>query len=169
MRRVSAILAALLLAACEGERGPAPALAVGKPAPSYAATTLTGDTVALADLRGKVVLLNVWATWCHPCRTEIPALQRLHERNRERGLEVVGVSVDARGEDAAVRAFAGEFGMTFPIWRDPSERVSTMFQAIGVPSTYLIGRDGTLRWRHLGPVRENDRALRQALDRALAE
>jgi cytochrome c-type biogenesis protein len=172
---LSALLAPALLAACEGEAdaGRAAArvrpVAVGAPVPPYAAVTLDGDTVSLEGRRGRVVLLNIWATWCHPCREEIPVLQRLHEAHASRGFEVVGVSVDAAGEEGKIRAFAGEFGMTYPIWHDPDERVSTLFLAPGVPATYLVGRDGTLRWRHVGPVKEGDPGLRAALGGALGE
>lgn len=167
-----ALLAVVLgTAACTGRAdsgGGAPATAqVGRAAPAYAARTLQGDSVSLADQRGKVVLLNIWATWCHPCRTEIPELQALYERNRDRGLEVVGVSVDAGGEDAAVADFAREYGMTYPLWRDGDGRVSTTFAAVGVPATYLIGRDGVLLWSHLGPVTSDDPALGRALEEAL--
>lgn len=133
---------------------------VGRPAPRYAAMSLQGDSVSLASLRGDVVLLNIWATWCHPCRTEIPELERLHEQYQARGLHVVGVSVDVGGEDEAVAAFGKEYGMTYPVWRDPDGRVSTLFAAIGVPATYLIGRDGTLLWRKVGPVTEAELAPR---------
>jgi len=167
---VNAALAALLalpLAACAPRDRPAPP-AVGKPAPDYGAVTVDGDSVSLAAQRGKVVLLNIWATWCHPCRDELPVLQRLYEQNAARGLEIVGVSVDARGEGEKVRAFARQFGLTYPIWLDPDERASALFLAPGVPATYLVDRTGVLRWRHVGPVREGDPALRRALEQALA-
>ena len=161
----AALLALPLVACVARDRASVPA--VGKPAPAYGAVTLDGDSVSLAARRGKVVLLNIWATWCHPCREELPVLQRLYERNAARGLEIVGVSVDSRGEREKVRAFARQFGLTYPLWHDPDERVATLFLAPGVPATYLIDRAGVLRWRHVGPVRENDPALRQALEEAL--
>jgi peroxiredoxin len=94
-------------------------------------------------------------------------LQRLHERHASRGLEVVGVSVDARGEDAEVRDFARRFGMTYPIWMDPDGRVANTFLTIGVPATFLIARDGTLLWRHTGPIAEGDSTLGARLETAL--
>jgi thiol-disulfide isomerase/thioredoxin len=130
--------------------------------------TLAGDSVSLAARRGGVVLLNIWATWCHPCRDEIPVLERLHERLAPRGLDVVGVSVDTRGAEGDIREFVRRFGMTYEIWHDPDERVSSTFLAVGVPATYLIGKDGTLRWKHIGPIRENDPGLTNALEEALA-
>jgi cytochrome c-type biogenesis protein len=141
---------------------------IGQLAPAYAAVSLAGDSVRLAQSRGRVVLLNVWATWCHPCRTEIPVLQQLYGRYAPRGLEVIGVSVDARGEENTIRQFAGDFGMTYPIWLDPDERVQSTFLAIGVPATFLIDRGGTLRWRHIGPVRANDSTLVREIERSLA-
>ncbi|HEY0969667.1 MAG TPA: TlpA disulfide reductase family protein [Gemmatimonadales bacterium] len=146
-----------------------PAGQVGAPAPAYAAVTLDGDSTSLAALRGRPVLLNVWATWCHPCRTEIPVLQALYERRRDEGLEIVGVSIDAAGEDAAVRAFAREYGMTFPIWRDTDSRVTTLFAALGVPATYLIDRDGTLRWKKVGPIAEGDPELARMVEEVLEQ
>lgn len=160
--------ALVLLVACtsEGEVTARPP-EIGKPAPDYRTTALAGDSVSLQQSRGRVVLLNVWATWCHPCREEIPVLQALHERYASRGLELVGVSVDARGEEDTIREFATDFRMTYPLWLDPDERIQATFFAIGVPATFLIDREGTLRWRHVGPVRANDTTLVRELERAL--
>jgi cytochrome c-type biogenesis protein len=115
-----------------------------------------------------VVLLNVWATWCAPCRDEIPYLQALYEKHRQAGLEIVGVSVDARGQDAAIRGFAKDFGMTYPIWRDPDERVQSLFLSLGVPASYLIDRAGILRWRRIGIISESDTTFTRTLADALA-
>ena len=159
-------LSLLLACAATGDdRAHAPE--IGRPAPDYRAITLDGDSVSLGQSRGRVVLLNVWATWCHPCREEIPVLQALHERHASRGLELVGVSVDARGEEKTIREFARDFRMTYPLWLDPDERVQSTFLAIGVPATFLIDRQGVLRWRHVGPVRANDSTLARELELAL--
>ena len=164
---------ALILSACtsgEGKEGKAEVaerVEVGAPAPAYATVALNGDSVSLASLRGKVVLFNIWATWCHPCRDEIPELRALHAKYKDRGLELVGVSVDADGTDDAIKGFMEEFKMTYPVWRDPDERVSTKFLAIGVPATYLIDREGILRWRKTGPIAPNDSTLAAAIERAL--
>jgi thiol-disulfide isomerase/thioredoxin len=141
---------------------------LGKPAPSYSAVTQGGDSIALASTRGRVVLLNVWATWCHPCREEIPVLEKLHEVYGDSGLSVIGVSIDARGEERTIKEFVDRMGMTYPIWLDPDDRVSRLFFAIGVPSSYLIGRDGTLLWRHIGPIKPSDPGLTPVLTNALA-
>ena len=161
-----ALLAALLACRDNGE-GAARPPEIGTPAPSYRAVTLAGDSVSLAQSRGRVTLLNVWATWCHPCRDEIPVLQALHERYAARGLDLVGVSVDARGEQQTIREFADDFGMTYALWHDPDERVQSTFLAVGVPATFLIDREGILRWRHVGPVRATDSTLVREIERAL--
>jgi cytochrome c-type biogenesis protein len=113
------------------------------------------------------VLLNVWATWCHPCRDEIPELQRLYERYRGRGLEMVGVSIDAAGADDAIADFARRYGMTYPVWRDPDETVSATFLVIGVPATFLIDSSGILRWKKTGPIGPADRSLTSAIEQTL--
>jgi cytochrome c biogenesis protein CcmG/thiol:disulfide interchange protein DsbE len=166
--RLAAAALLALLAGCAGGEQRFAAPDVGRPAPAYAAAALAGDSVSLEALRGRVVLLNVWATWCHPCREEIPALQELHERHAGQGLALVGVSVDDRADRAAVEDFAREYGMTYPVWLDPEERVTSAFRTLGVPSTFLIGRDGTILWKHVGPVRADDPALTRLLSEALA-
>lgn len=162
--------AALLVNACarsDTDDGTTGQVALGAPAPPYKAVSLEGDSVSLTALRGRPVLLNVWATWCHPCRDEIPYLRVLHERYRARGLELVGVSVDAEGSEGAIRDFMKEFAMTYSIWRDPDERVSARFLVIGVPATFLVDRDGVLRYRKTGPVQADDTLLTAAIERAL--
>ena len=167
-RAAGAAFTLLVGSACASPERSAPP-EIGRPAPAYRAVAIDGDSVSLAELRGTVVLLNIWATWCHPCRDEIPVLQRLHETYAARGLALVGVSVDARGEERQIREFARGFGMTYPIWHDPDERVSATFLAVGVPATYLIDREGILRWRHVGPVRDGDPALARRLEEALGD
>ncbi|HEX7122898.1 MAG TPA: TlpA disulfide reductase family protein, partial [Gemmatimonadaceae bacterium] len=147
--------------------GGAPRAEIGEPAPTFHARTVAGDTVSLASLRGKVVLLNIWATWCAPCREEIPYLQQLHEQYADSGLVVVGVSVDARGQEEEVGSFAAELGMTYPIWLDPDQRVTTRFLSMGVPTSYLIDRASILRWKHLGVLRESNLEFQEALHAAL--
>lgn len=167
-RALFATLVVLASAGCEAEGPPRPPM-VGDVVPDYAAIELRESRqVSLAELRGRVVLLNVWATWCPPCREEIPVLQALHESHASEGLEVVGVSVDAAGEAAAVGRFADQFGVTYPIWLDPQERVSSAFRTTGVPTTLLIDRDGTLLWRHVGPVKANDPELTRLLTESLS-
>ena len=169
-----AIISATMMAAagCASRDTPAVAASdgrveVGLPAPAYATVSLSGDSVSLAQQKGKVVLLNIWATWCHPCRSEIPELRAIHARYRDRGLELIGVSVDTDGTDDAIRTFMTDYQMTFPIWRDPDERISTQFLAVGVPATFLIDKAGILRWRKTGPIAANDTSLTAAIERTL--
>ncbi len=162
-----ALVASMPACAPAGEDGGTGKVEVGAPAPAYRTVALTGDSVSLAAVRGKVVLLNVWATWCHPCRDEIPELQAIHTKYQARGLELVGVSVDADGSDDAIRAFMSDFRMTYPVWLDPDERISTQFLVVGVPATFLIDRAGVLRWRKTGPIQPNDSTLAAAIERAL--
>jgi len=141
---------------------------VGESVPAYHATALSGGSFRLSDLRGQVVLLNVWATWCPPCREEMPALERLHDELGERGVRVVGVSID-KGESADVPTeFLRENGITFTILRDASGQVARTFQTRGVPETFLIGRDGTLLQRWVGRIEPGSASVRGAVERALA-
>lgn len=167
-----ALLAAVLSmaalgAGCIVEDDVLPA-AVGTEAPAYAAVALDGDSVRLRSMRGDVLLLNVWATWCAPCRREVPELVALQDRHGPDGLRVVGVSVDSRGAHGDIVAFADEFGMDYLLLWDPQEQVQTVFRAHGVPSSVLIDRDGIIRWRQVGPFLRDDPRLQEALTAALA-
>lgn len=140
---------------------------VGAATPALESRTLDGRPVSLASLRGSPVLLNIWATWCHPCQDEIPVLEALHREYGPRGLQLVGVTIDDDGRTGDIRNFARRFGMTYPIWHDPDQRVMPAFSVIGVPTTFLIGRDGRLLWRKTGEVKAGDPALEAALEQAL--
>lgn len=159
------LLLALLLAAC----GEAPAIpgAVGTAAPPYGAVDMKGDSVDIASLRGDVVLLNVWATWCIPCRREVPELQALHQEYRDRGLRILGVSVDGNDAVGDVAGFIRDFRMTYTVLRDPGERVMSVFRIQGVPASYLIDREGVIRWRTIGPFTADDPGLQAALGEVL--
>lgn len=140
----------LLATACGRDVDAYRPLQAGDAAPAWGAPVLDGDTLRLADLHGSAVMLNVWATWCPPCREEMPGLQALHETYGARGLRVVAVSVDARGAEPAVREFVQDFGLDFTILHDPAETVSRRFRTTGVPETFLIGPDGVLAHRWIG-------------------
>ncbi|HSJ24548.1 MAG TPA: TlpA disulfide reductase family protein [Longimicrobiales bacterium] len=141
---------AALLAGCGADADTFRPFTVGDPAPDFALSAMAGDTVRLSDLRGGPVLLNIWATWCPPCREEMPGLQALHETYGQQGLHVVGVSIDARGAEDAVRAFAGDFGIGFTLLHDPGEVVPRQYRTSGVPETFLIDADGVLAYRWIG-------------------
>lgn len=144
-----------MVAACGAvERSDRPE--VGAAVPSFQAGTLTGDTLALADLRGEPFLLNIWATWCGPCRFETPFLQSVYEEFQEDGLRVVGVSVDQRGSREAIEAFLAEHGVTYDQLHDPSMAAMDTFYVLGLPATFLVDREGVIRLVRMGPVAESD-------------
>lgn len=168
--RAAAALAVFGAAACSAPGGVAP----GKPVPDYAAPSLEGERVRLAELRGEVVILNVWATWCNPCRREMPALERLARELGPEGLRVVAVSIDQAGAEREIRDFVAEYGLSFTVLHDPQQRVTRAFRTIGVPETFLIGRDGTLLKHWIGRIDPNSPQIRvpvyDALDgRAVAQ
>ena len=120
---------------------------VGSKAPDFRANTIDGAPAAktLADYKGEIVLLNVWATWCLPCRTEMPSIQALHDRFAARGLKVVAVSIDKPGFDDEIRTFRDQFGLTFEILHDAAGKIQRDYHTTGVPETFIIGRDGMIR------------------------
>lgn len=164
---VAGLLALLApLAGCD--RAPvARAPAVGAAAPAYAVTDLTGHRVSLSSLRGRVVVLNSWATWCIPCREEIPLLEALHQQLAGQAVTVVGVSVDASEGPADVEAFAREHGMTYPVWLDPDNQFAVRFLTVGVPETFVIDADGVIRHRVIGALPRGDTTLPAAVRAAL--
>jgi cytochrome c biogenesis protein CcmG/thiol:disulfide interchange protein DsbE len=165
--RISRILSAVLLLGACGDAHRGGPVRVGQAAPAYAAETLEGERSALAELRGKPVLLNVWATWCHPCRQEVPALEALHRAYGPRGLQVIGVSIDQGDQEQGIREFMQEFSASYPVWLDPDGEVTTVFSTVGVPSTFLIGPEGQVLWKHVGPVKEDDAELRRLIEESL--
>lgn len=116
----------------------------------------------LADYAGEVVLLNIWATWCGPCRDEMPAIERLHRAFGPRGLKVLAVSIDGRADERAIRDFVREYGLTFEILHDADGGIQRIYRTTGVPETFVIGRDGTIRKKTIGAAdwsSEGNRAL----------
>lgn len=123
--------------------------AEGKLAPDFLLETLDGGELRLSDLRGKGVVVNFWATWCPPCRKEIPQLVAAYERFRDQGLEIVAVNLQE--SDSIVRRYAEDFGMEFPIVIDRDGRVADKYRLIGLPTTYFIDRQGVVRSVFRGP------------------
>lgn len=130
-------------------------VSVGSSAPQFRAATLTTPalTKTLRDYRGQVVLLNIWATWCVPCRVEMPNLERLHRTFGPRGLNIVAVSVDDPGQQKRILDFAHQLGLTFEILHDASGEIQTQYQTTGVPETFIIGRDGVILRKVIGAAR----------------
>lgn len=109
-------------------------------APDFTLPALTGQPIRLSDLRGQVVLLNFWATWCPPCREEMPSMEKLYQRFRSRGLEILAVSIDRVQEP--VRAFMQRYHLSFPALWDAEGQVAGQYQVLGIPTTYLIDQRG---------------------------
>jgi cytochrome c-type biogenesis protein len=154
------VLAIALMPACAADPKPV--------APDYEARRLgSEEKVSLGSLRGQVVLLNVWATWCGPCREEMPDFERLYGRYRDRGLRIIGVNIDEGQGDSSVEQVVRGLGVSFDIWRDPEDRFQKRFRTLGVPETLLLDRNGeTVRhWRgRMDPnAAENLESIHKAL------
>ena len=114
----------------------------GEPAPVVTLRDATGKPASLAQYRGKVVVMNLWATWCPPCRAEMPELQRFAAAYGTRGVAVVGVNQGESPERA--RAFAQSLHINFPIWIDDRQQYGRIFTALGLPTTVVVGRNGVV-------------------------
>lgn len=186
MKKVLLIVVAIALA-CSRESGPrivrvdkkakpakrgeetaaVPSTDVGATMPPFRATMLDGSPFDLAAERGKhVVFLNVWATWCGPCRFEIPELEKMRAKYGPRGFEVVGVSVDENGLEA-VKPFAKEQKISYPMVIDPSGKIANLLQTTVLPTSVLIDRDGKIVWRRIGALMGPEPALDTAIEKAL--
>ena len=135
-----------------GPSRPTSSADVGQPAPEFRLPLAGGEEVALADYRGKVLLLNFWATWCTPCRAEMPAIEQVYRAHRERGFEVL--AVDVQENEADVLKFLGEVGVSFPSAIDASGDVVRRYRANALPTTMLIDREGIIREVRVGPYTE---------------
>ena len=146
-------------------------VSVGSPAPMFHATTL-GTPAAektLASYKGQVVLLNIWATWCAPCRIEMPSMEQLYRELGPRGLHVVAVSIDEPGSEQLIRDFAKQLGLTFEILHDASGKIQKQYQTTGVPETFVIGRDGVIRKKVIGAAMWSSEGNRALIEQLLTE
>ena len=143
------------------------AIAVGAPVPRYTVATLAGDSVTVGVAGAPLTLMNVWATWCTSCREEMADLDTLHQRYAGRGLRVVAVSIDA-GPTARVQRFAAGQRLSMAVAHDAEARIQSAFHVTGVPSTYLVDRDGRLRWMQVGGIHGSAQAARAAVEQTLA-
>lgn len=124
---------------------------VGSAAPNFKAKELNSTTYkSLADYKGQVVVLNIWATWCEPCKEELPSLEKLHEAYGPHGLKLIAVSADKVVSDDSIRKFADHYGITFEILHDPTGSVEAAFQTTGYPETFVIGPEGSIRKKFIG-------------------
>jgi cytochrome c biogenesis protein CcmG/thiol:disulfide interchange protein DsbE len=148
--------------------GQIPSPREGFPAPDFTLATLDGAPVSLAAQRGKVVIVNLWASWCGPCRVEMPAIQRLYDAQRDQGLTVLAIHGTFQDSEANARAFADELGLTFPIVLDRDGEVSRRYRLRALPSTFMVDRKGIIREVIFGgPLSEA--TLQSKVDALLAE
>ena len=123
---------------------------VGYLAPDFTLPSLDGQTVRLSDFRGKkAILLNFWATWCAPCRLEMPTIDKAYQEYKSRGLEILAVSLDA-GSNSVVKNFMDELSLSFPALLDPDMEVLRLYRQFSIPATFLIDKQGIVRHRELG-------------------
>ena len=143
-----------------------PSPLLDRPATAFTVTTFAGSPLSLESLRGKVVMLNFWASWCRPaCYEEAPALERTWREYKDKGVVVVGIDIQDR--DEAARAFLAEFGHSFPNAPDPAGRIAVDYGVYGVPETFFIDRKGRVRFKQVGAL--TDELARQRLDTLLKE
>jgi thiol-disulfide isomerase/thioredoxin len=147
LRALALLLLALLFA------GPAGALEAGEPAPAFDLEAFDGSPVDLESLRGKVVVLNFWATWCGPCRAELPLLDALHAEHADDGVVVLGVNIDRKPHKAA--AVWRRLGLEMPNAWDDQQKVVAAYDPPAMPTTYVIDPEGTLRWVEEGALEAN--------------
>lgn len=167
--RAAVVAAVVSLAACSKKAPDAAAfkpLDVGASVPAYAAVTLTGDTVHVGGNEPPTVL-NVWATWCSSCQEEMAALDSLRTEYESKGLRVLAVSVDNGGIEK-VRRFAQTNHLGMTVAHDPMSTINQAYEVVGVPTTFIVGRDGILLWRHTGNVTEVMADARATIQKAVA-
>lgn len=125
--------------------------ALGTTAPDFGLETLSGENVRLSDLRGKIVLINFWATWCEPCKIEMPFFEKLYQENKSR-LEILAVNFDEPQQK--VKQFAEEYGLSFPVLLDPGAEVQNLYRVRGYPTTFIVNEEGITSFHHIGLVTE---------------
>jgi thiol-disulfide isomerase/thioredoxin len=135
--------------------------------PDFSAVTVDARLVSLAKLRGNVVIVNFWASWCAECRPEMPILERLHRESVGRGLAVVGIN--ARENAQAVKRYARELDLTFPLVLDAAGTINTLYGVVGLPTTFLIARDGRAIAFAVGPRAWESRPARALIETLLSE
>jgi cytochrome c biogenesis protein CcmG/thiol:disulfide interchange protein DsbE len=145
-------------------------LRIGDRAPDFDAVSLSDSAAKrIADYKGEVVLLNIWATWCGPCRIEMPSMEKLERELGPKGLKIVAVSVDVAGAEQRIRDFANELGLTFELLHDAPGVIQRDYQTTGVPETFIIDRTGRVRRRIIGADDWSSPANIAFLERLLAE
>jgi thiol-disulfide isomerase/thioredoxin len=169
---VAAIVGGLVIGAVALARfgQPPVGVGIGNRAPDFKAIDLaTDDSVSLGEqYHGTVTLLNVWATWCAPCRTEMPAMERVYQALAPQGFKIAAVSID-EGSPDDVRAYGQELGLSFDLLQDRSNRVTQLYQTTGVPESFLLNRKGIIVKRLIGPQDWNSPVNRGLIERLMKE
>ena len=124
---------------------------VGVPAPDFTFSDLNGKRVSLSDHRGKVVLINIWATWCAPCREEMPSMEKLYNRFKGEDFEILAVSIDSTGQKA-VAPFMQKLNLTFPALLDPEAKIRGLYSVTGVPESFIVDKKGIVVKKVIGAV-----------------
>jgi thiol-disulfide isomerase/thioredoxin len=137
-------------------------------APQFALYDLSGNQVRLRDFEGKVVLLNFWATWCYPCRREIPSLERLYQMRKDRGFEIVAVNAE-RTSTSQITSFAKKYGMSFPILLNPQGDLGNKYWIRAVPTSFLLDKNGVIRWKIVGAREWESSYVLGRIDQLLGE
>jgi len=127
----------------------------GSPAPDFTLSTIDGGTVRLSDFQGKKVILNFWATWCPPCKAEMPHMQNFYEKNKDNGIEIVAVNLTNmdNGKDE-IEKFVKEYSLTFPIPLDETGDIGVQYQAFTIPTSYILDTNGVITKKIIGPMDE---------------
>ena len=125
--------------------GEIPAPREGFLAPDFTLQTLEGETVTLSNLQGQPVLVNLWATWCPPCRAGMPAMQKMYEEYKDQGFTILAVNMTYQDTTSAIEPFVQDHGLTFPILIEPKGHVGAQYQLRSLPSSFFIGRDGIIQ------------------------
>ncbi len=171
MRRISLALALVCASACQGKSEAKESGEEQQPpsvldAVEFAGKTTKGKDVSLADYRGKVVLVNVWASWCAPCKKELPELQEMHHAHGD-DFAVLGISIDKARNHQAVKGLMGQFGVDYPVILDTDGQSVQTFGVEGYPTSVLIDRNGVERWRRTGIIQPGDNEAETAIKAAL--
>lgn len=145
------IIVAIKLTGSFLPEAPQRAVEIGKTAPDFTFPDLNGRQVSLSEYRGKVVLVNIWATWCPPCVTEMPSMQRLYKRFKDQPFEILAISIDASGLEA-VKPFMRELNLTFPALLDTAGSMRNVYGTKGVPESVIIDKNGVVAKKIIGPV-----------------
>ncbi|HEY6838268.1 MAG TPA: TlpA disulfide reductase family protein [Geobacteraceae bacterium] len=160
------VLFALSLAACSKEQPPAPAKE-GNAAPDFTLKDLAGNDVHLKDLQGKVVLVNFWATWCPPCRSEIPSMMKLNQAMAGKPFQMLAISIDEGGKEA-IEGYFKQSGTNLPALLDTNQKISKLYGTTGVPETFVVDKKGVILKKVVGAMEWSDPQVIQALNEIIS-